>query len=100
MTDPDPQPRRTASNCAPARRLISFLVMIDTSRQLPAPTADAWSIDLTALGGPLFVVLTTSEAHARERLVEHLVELGKVEDIGAGTMLLAEIPAERVAVIW
>ena len=74
--------------------------MIDTSRQFPAPAADAWSIDLTALGGPRFVILTTSEQHARQRLVEHLAELGKVEHIGAGTVLLAEIPAERVAVIW
>jgi len=74
--------------------------MIDTSRQLPAPAADAWSIDLTAPGGPVFVVLTTSEQHARERLVEHLVALGKIEDIAAGAVLLAGIPTERVAVIW
>ena len=74
--------------------------MIDTSRQLPAPTADAWSMDLTALDGPVFVVRTTSEWSARATLVEHLVGLGKVEDIGAGTMLLAGIPTERVAVIW
>jgi hypothetical protein len=74
--------------------------MIDTSRQLPAPSAGAWSIDLTALGGPVFVILTTSEQHARERLVEHLVELGKVDDVGAGTMLLAGIPTQRMAVIW
>ncbi len=48
----------------------------------------------------MFVVLTTSEWSARATLVEHLVELGKVEDIGAGTMLLADIQVERVAVIW
>ena len=46
------------------------------------------------------MILTSRERHARERLVEHLVELGKAADIGAGTMLLAEIPTERVAVIW
>jgi hypothetical protein len=74
--------------------------MIDTSRQLPAPTADAWSLDLTSLGGPRFVVLACSEQHARMRLGEHLAELGKVEDVGAGTVLIAEIPVERVAVIW
>jgi hypothetical protein len=74
--------------------------MIDTSRQLPAPAAGAWSIDLTALGGPRFVILTSREQHARERLVEHLVGLGKVDDVDAGTMLIAGIPTERVAVIW
>ncbi len=74
--------------------------MIDTTCQLPTPTADAWSIDLTALGGPRYVVLTTSEPHARERLAQHLAELGKAETVAAGTLLIAEIPAERVAVIW
>ena len=74
--------------------------MIDTSRQLPAPSADAWSIDLTALGGPRFVILTSSEQRARKRLVEHLVELGKAADPVAGATLLAGITTERVAVIW
>lgn len=75
-------------------------MVIDTSRQLPAPSADAWSIDLTAFDGPRYVVLACSEQHARQRLAQHLAELGKIEDIGAGTVLIAEIPVERVAVIW
>ena len=74
--------------------------MIDTDCQLPSPTADAWSIDLTGLGGPRYVVLTTSELHARERLAQHLAELGKAETVAAGKTLIGEIPAERVAVIW
>ena len=65
--------------------MISFLVMIDTDCQLPSPAADAWSIDLTGLGGPRYVVLTTSEQHARERLAQHLAELGKAEAVAAGT---------------
>ena len=85
--------------CA-AAGLISFLVMIDTSRQLPAPAADAWSIDLSPLGGPRFVILAGSEQHARTRLGEHLADLGKIDDVGAGTVLIAEVPVERVAVIW
>ncbi len=74
--------------------------MIDTDCQLPSPTADAWSVELNGLGGPRYVVLTTSERHARERLAQHLAELGKAETVAAGTVLIAEIPAERVAVIW
>ena len=74
--------------------------MIDTNCQLPSPAADAWSIDLTGLGGPRYVVLPTSEQHARERLAQHLAELGKAATSRAGTVLIAEIPAERVAVIW
>ena len=74
--------------------------MIDTNSQLPTPTADAWSIDLAGLGGPRYVVLTASEQYARERLAQHLAMLGKAETAGAGGVLIAEIPAERVAVIW
>jgi len=74
--------------------------MIDTDCQLPSPAADAWSIDLTGLGGPRYVVLTTSERHARGRLAQHLAELGKAQTVGAGTVLISGIPAERVAVIW
>jgi hypothetical protein len=74
--------------------------MIDTNRQVPSPAADAWSIDLTPLGGPRYVILTTSEQHARERLAQHLAELGKAETVGSGTNMIADIQAERVAVIW
>ena len=56
-------------------------------------------MDLTALGGPLFVVRTTSEWSARATLVEHLAELGKAADPVAGATLIAGVPAERVAVI-
>jgi hypothetical protein len=74
--------------------------MIDTSGQLPLPTADAWSFDLTALGGPRFVVLTTREESARATLIEHLAELGKIDDTGDGAAVIADIAAEQVAVIW
>ncbi len=84
-------------DCAPALGMISLFVMIDTNRKLPLPSAHAWSIDLTKLGGPRFVVLTTSERDARVRLVEHLDDLGK---ISAAPRSIAAIPAERVTVIW
>ena len=58
------------------------------------------AIDLTALGGPRFVVLTTCEQSARATLIEHLVELGKIDDTSDGAAVIADIAAERVAVVW
>jgi len=89
-----------ARDCAPAPRLISLLVMIDTRRQLPFPSADGWSIDLSPLGGPRFVILASSEHQARERLAEQLAALGKADTPAAARDLIAEFPTERVAVIW
>jgi hypothetical protein len=74
--------------------------MIDTICQVPAPSADAWSLDLAPHGGPGFVVLRLDEHDARQRLAEHLTWLGKVEDNAEGLQLIADIATERVAVIW
>ncbi|MHB8660139.1 MAG: hypothetical protein ACYC91_19805 [Solirubrobacteraceae bacterium] len=74
--------------------------MIDNDRQLPTPSADAWSVDLSGLGGPRFVILTLSESRARELLAEHLVELGQADTTTAAAELISEMPCERVSVIW
>ena len=74
--------------------------MIDTSRQLSAPSAQAWSIDLSPLGGPQFIVLAASERHARQRLIEHLEELGKLTGNERDHSVIYELPAEWVPVIW
>jgi hypothetical protein len=74
--------------------------MIDTRRQVPVPSADGWSIDLTSLGGPRFVILAAGEHQARERLAEHLADLGKAASTTQAGELIAETPVERVAVIW
>jgi hypothetical protein len=50
--------------------------MVDDERQAPAPSAFAWLIDLTAVGGPRFVVVRRDENEAREALVAHLVKIG------------------------
>jgi hypothetical protein len=74
--------------------------MIDTKRQLPFPAADGWSFDLSQLGGPRFVVLTSDELTARAMLTEYLTELGKLDDGDAGTAVIAGVESERVSVIW
>jgi hypothetical protein len=74
--------------------------MIDTNCQLPTPSARAWSIDLSPLGGPQFIVLAASERHARERLIEHLEELGKLTGNERDHSVIYELAAEWVPVIW
>jgi hypothetical protein len=75
-------------------------VIIDTTGQVSPPSADAWALDLAARGGPRFVVLRLDDYDARQRLAEHLVWLGKAQDDAEGLWLIADIKAERVAVIW
>lgn len=74
--------------------------MIDTDRQLPSPSATAWSFDLAPLGGPCLVVLTTDKATARTLLAQHLADLGKVESPTTARGLIAAIPTESVTVLW
>jgi len=74
--------------------------MIDTTCQVPVRSADAWSLDLTSLGGPRFVVLRLDEGDARQRLVEHLTWLGEAEDDADDLRQIAGVGSERVAVIW
>lgn len=70
--------------------------MIDTDRQVPTPSASAWSFDLSRLGGPRFVVLNANEAEARTHLAEHLLELGRTGDLTE----IQTVAGERVAVVW
>jgi hypothetical protein len=74
--------------------------MIDTTRQVPVPSADAWSLDLASLGGPRYVVLRLNERDASQLLAEHLTWLGKAEDDAEALQLIGGITSERVAVIW
>ncbi len=69
-------------------------------RQLPAPAATAYLIDLAAVRGAGFVVLRLDEQDARTALVEHLLEIGTVSDAQDARELLADAPAEPVGVVW
>lgn len=69
-------------------------------RQVPAPSAAAWLIDLASTRGPRFVVLSASADVAREALGEYLVSIGRVSDIEEARELLADSLAEPVGVVW
>lgn len=69
-------------------------------RQLPSPSAAAWLFDLGDLRGPWVVVLRDHEEEARERLAEHLVELGQADDVSAAMEVLADVPVDHAGVVW
>lgn len=83
-----------------ALNLLPGFVMIDTRRQVPSPSASAWLIDLTAAGGPRFVVVRREEDEARDALVAHLVEIGSIPNTIAAERLVGRAPIESVAVTW
>lgn len=70
--------------------------MIDTDRQLPTPSASAWSIDLDAIGGPVFVVHRRDQSEARAALARHLVEIGAVADTIKAERLVGAAPISSV----
>ena len=74
--------------------------MIDTDSQVPTPSASAWSIDLGAIGGPVFIVHRRGEGEARAALVYHLVEIGAVGDTIKAERLVAAAPISSVGVVW
>jgi hypothetical protein len=74
--------------------------MIDTSRQVPSVAAAGWSIDLTAIGGPVLVVLRLSEREARQALVRHLVDIGSIPNTIEAERIVAVAPVESVGVVW
>lgn len=93
--------RRTsliAINCAPRHGLFSWGVSL--MRQLPSPSAAAWLFDLGDLRGPWIVVLRDHEEEARERLAEHLVELGQSPDIPTALAVVADVAVDHAGVIW
>lgn len=74
--------------------------MIDTDRQVPTPSASAWSIDLAAISGPLFVVHRRDESEARAALVRHLVEIGTIPDTIKAERIVGAAPISSVGVVW
>jgi len=74
--------------------------MVDTGRQLPSPSASAWSIDLAAIDGPVFIVGRLAEQDARAVLVLHLVEIGAVANTIAAERVVANAPITSVSVVW
>lgn len=73
---------------------------VSSMRQLPSPSAVAWLFDLGEPRGPWIVVLRDHEDEARQRLAEHLVELGQAGDVTEGFALLAGVAPEHVGVVW
>jgi hypothetical protein len=58
--------------------------MVDSDRQVPAPGAQAWAIDLSDTCGPHYVVLRCFESDARATLIEHFLE-----------SVLSQVPRKR-----
>ena len=73
---------------------------VSLMRQLPSPSAVAWLFDLGDVRGPWVVVLRDHEDEARERLAEHLVELGQAADVRHAYELLENVEAEHAGVVW
>lgn len=69
--------------------------MIDTTCQVPVPSADAWSLDLVTLEGARFVILRSDKTDARQRLAEHLTWLGRTDNDTESLRLLRGIEAEQ-----
>lgn len=69
-------------------------------RQLPSPSAVAWLFDLGKPRGPWIVVLRDHEDEARQRLAEHLVELGQAADVAGAFALLTGVTPEHAGVVW
>ena len=69
-------------------------------RQLPPPSAAAWLFDLGDLRGPWILVLRDHEDEARQRLAEHLVELGQATDVADAMATLAGVSVDHAGVIW
>ena len=73
---------------------------VSLMRQLPSPSAVAWLFDLGDVRGPWIVVLRDHEHEARERLAEHLVELGQAGDVRDAFELLEHVKPEHAGVVW
>lgn len=90
--------RAARDNCATPAGL--FSLGVSPVRQLPAPTASAWLFDLGDIRGPWLVVLRDHEDEARERLAEHLVDLGLATDMRAAFQILEDVRADNAGVVW
>jgi len=99
----EPAPTPNAGNCGETIGLLSsgiYACRQVSMRQLPSPSAVAWLFDLGDTRGPWIVVLRDHEVEARERLGEHLVELGQADDIAQAMDLLADVTPEHAGVVW
>lgn len=74
--------------------------MVNSDRQLPTPSASAWSLDLSEIGGLVFIVLRVSEREARQALACHLVEIGSIPNTIEAERVVAAAPAESIGVVW
>lgn len=74
--------------------------MVDTTRQVPAPSAHAWSVDLSAVGGPTFTVMRMSAVEAREAVVAYLMDIGSGLPQAAASEVVARATVTEVSVIW
>ncbi len=74
--------------------------MVDTTRQVPPPSAQAWSVDLGPVSGPTFTVMCRSAVQAREAVVAYLVEIGSGLTWLAATELVDRATVTEVSVIW
>jgi hypothetical protein len=87
--------------CRQVRRdFLAGFPMVDNDSQVPAPSASAWSIDLEAIEGPVFIVHRRDERDARAALVRHLVEIGSVADTIKAERIVAASPISSVGVVW
>ena len=89
-------------NCVCALSVISsrIFLMVDTKRQVPQPSTQAWSVDLNDVGGLAFTVMRTSAEQAREAVVNHLVEIGAGLTRMAAESLVGRATVTEVSVIW
>lgn len=74
--------------------------MVDTTRQVPAPSAQAWSVDLTSVGAPTFTVMRTSAPEAREAVVAYLMDIGSGLTREAATAVVGRATVTEVSVVW
>lgn len=68
--------------------------------QVPTPSAVAWMVDLSRVGGPTFVVLRTRSAEARAAVADHLFEIGYNPDRAAIETLVAWARVSEATVVW
>lgn len=74
--------------------------MVDTTRQVPAPSAQAWSVDLSSACGPTFTVMRRSADDAREAVVAYLIDIGSGLTQDAATELVRRATVTEVSVVW
>lgn len=77
-----------------------FPGVIDSPRQVPAPSGVAWLFRSRPSGGPFFAVLRRDDREARSTLVAHLVDSGATRSQEEAAALLDDAAPEVLAVGW